>query len=204
MHYQEGDPRFDWRLAYFRAMVWPLIQNQTRKDFDVAIRCNEWQEPILKRINPSIITFHTKKQLARYRLYNGKRYFYDFCKWKDVVGLPQYDIQSGLDSDDLIRRDYIERVREEIDKATPGESLHVSFQPMLFNSKTFEQRSMTTRYGSKKGSAFLTLYQPNKRNYKFIYEESHLTIGGNAQRSIIIPEGYCWATAHGINESTGK
>ncbi|MDD5068069.1 MAG: glycosyltransferase [Candidatus Pacebacteria bacterium] len=202
MHYQEHDKRFPWRLAYFQAMVYPRLMNQTDKNFDIAIRCNQWQEEAIKRIDPRIITFQTRNQTVRYRMHRGKKYFYDFCKWKDVMGLRQYDIQTGLDSDDLVSRCFIERIKSEVNNAEGKKSLHISFQPELFELKTLKTRSITTKYGPKKGSAFLSLYQPNKKNYKFIYEESHLDMWRHAKKSIIIPEGYCWATAHGLNEST--
>jgi hypothetical protein len=50
----------------------------------------------------------------------------------------------------------------------------------------------------------MALYQPKKENYRFIYEESHLTIIKKADKKIVLPIGYCYATCHEYNESTGK
>lgn len=202
MHYPENDKRFDWRLSYFKSMVLPRLLKQTDKDFDIAVRCNPWHEKQIKELSDRIITFSVKNESERIKVYRNKKYFIDFVDWKDVIGLKQYDIQSGLDSDDLISLDYIQRVKAEI-KANPNQSLHISFQPRLFNVLTLKNCGIGTRYNSNKGSAFLSIYQPIKDNYKFVYEESHLTIGRHFEKSIILPEGFCWASVHGLNESTG-
>jgi len=201
-HYKEDDPRFCWRLAYFKAMVLPRLLNQSHPNFTIGIRCNPCHEEIFKKLSDKIITFQTKDDSARYKIgNNNKKYFEDFVKWDDVIGLEKFDIQSGLDSDDLIGKDYIKIINESFDKET--KKTHLCFQPQLFNAMTLQTKPMM-QYHSKRGSAFMALYQPNKEDYHFIYEISHISLWKLANKSIIIPAGHCWATAHLLNESTGK
>jgi len=200
-HYAENDPRFEWRLEYFKKEVLPRILKQTDQNFDIAIRCNPKHAEIFKKLSPKIITFQTKNDEARYKTgKNGKKYFEDFVQWEDVRGLKKYDIQSGLDSDDLIGPRYIEAIQEAL--AGEKEATHICFQPQTFNLKTKRIKPMM-RYHGTRGSAFMSLYQPNKENYKFIYCGSHISLWKNAKKSITLPQGHCWATIHDINESTG-
>lgn len=204
-HYEESDPRFKWRFEYFVNEVLPRIINQTYKDFDICIWINEWQQPYfdkLKEIAPRLKTFTVKDYEVQYKEERGRKYYYDFTPWKNVEGLEPYDLQMGLDSDDLIDKRYVSAIVQQI--KYPQLSLHICFQPDLFILKTGEKKPMKIRYNSNVGSAFMALYQPYKHNYHFIYEKSHLSLGRLARRSRVLPRGYCWATVHDINESTGK
>ena len=201
-HYGKEDPRFDWRFSYFKAVVLPRILNQTRKDFDICIWCNKWHDEIFKSLSSRIKIFHSKKETIRYRMLNGKKYYYDFIEYEDLEGLDKYEIQSGIDSDDLISRDYIDTIVKYL-KNEKGKT-HLCFQPKTFNLKTLAIKPMLP-YHSKRGSPFLSLYQPNKEdNYKFIYCDSHISMWRYAKKSIIIPSGHCFMTIHYLNESTGK
>jgi hypothetical protein len=204
-HYEEGDPRFAWRLAYFKAMVLPRILAQTHGDFDIAIRCNPAHdhEFLMPKLAERIRTFHVKGEAARYRTIGSKRYFLDFVPWRDVEDLPAYDLQMGLDSDDLIDEGYVARIMYELKKKDPGKAAHVSFQPELFDLRTLKKYRMTQRYSPTFGSAFFALYQPHKGiRYRFAYEASHLKLHEFAESSVTVEEGYCCATTHDMNEST--
>lgn len=207
-HYKQDDPRFDWRLAYFKAMVWPRILAQTNQDFDVCIWCNIWhvdQINSLSNEHKKVKIFRVERERVDYKKLNGKKYFLDFTPWDEVVGLAKYDIQSGLDSDDLIDENYIQRIKDEIKKLDDGKTtIHLSFQPKIFDTRSLEVRGIGKVYSERNGSAFMSLYQPVKNPYRFIYEDSHLRLGRFAGKSIVIEEGHCYATVHGINESTGK
>jgi len=201
-HYEKEDPRFDWRFSYFKAVVLPRILNQTREDFDICIWCNKWHDEIFKSLSSRIKIFHAKKDTIKYKILKGKKYYYDFIEYEDLEGLDKYEIQSGIDSDDLISRDYIDTIvkylKNEKDKT------HLCFQPKTFNLKTLAIKPMLP-YHSKRGSPFLSLYQPNKEdNYKFIYCDSHISMWRYAKKSIVIPSGHCFMTIHYFNESTGK
>jgi len=201
-HYEKDDPRFDWRFSYFKAMVLPRILNQTVKNFDIAIWCNPYHDELFKSLSPRIKVFHAKVDSVQYKTLRGKKYYYDFVKWEDLEGLEKYDIQSGIDSDDLIEPNYIEIIEMHLFNATIP--THLCFQPKTFNLKTLRVKPMMN-YHLKRGSAFFSLYQPDKdRNYKFIYCDSHISMWKYAKRSIVIPAGHCWATIHNLNESTGK
>ena len=201
-HYGKEDPRFDWRFSYFKAVVLPRILNQTRKDFDICIWCNKWHDEIFKSLSSRIKIFHSKKETIKYRILKGKKYYYDFIEYEDLEGLDKYEIQSGIDSDDLISRDYIDTIVKYL-KNEKGKT-HLCFQPKTFNLKTLAIKPMLP-YHSKRGSPFLSLYQPNKEdNYKFIYCDSHISMWRYAKKSIIIPSGHCFMTIHYLNESTGK
>lgn len=200
-HYPEGDPRFAWRLRYFKDEVLPRILEQTDQDFDIAIRCRPEDDNIFRSLSEKIRTFHVRNESERYKIIHGKRYFLDFVSWKDVEDLPRYDLQMGLDSDDLIRNDYVERIKKEI--GSGGRSTHVCFQPELLDLKTGRILPIHQNYHEKKGSAFFGLYQsPAVTDYHFAYEKGHLDLWQFAEKSIVVPEGYCWATAHDLNEST--
>jgi hypothetical protein len=209
MHYEKDDPRFAWRLAYFRAMCLPRILAQTSQNFDIWVRCNPWHTDEIKALHPRINAFQVRNEVVKYKENGRARYFHDFVPWSDVVGMPQHDIQSGLDTDDLIAENYIEKVENEVEKhmsLNPGVPLHLSFQPQTFNTKTLAIRPMKRYLPHVRGSAFFSIYQPDKSlgKYKFAYEISHISLGKVFPYSFVIPSGYCWASIHDLNESTGK
>jgi len=201
-HYNANDHRFKWRFDYFKNKVLPTILYQTNQDFDIAIRCNSKHNDLFKSLNKKINPFQVRDEKTGYKISFGKKYFVDFVEWKDVINLPQYDLQMGLDSDDFIGKNYVQTIKNSITNIK--ESLHLSFQPSIFDLKTRKFREMRTRYGPTNGSAFMALYQPNKINYKFIYCDSHLKMWKYAKKSITLPNGHCWITIHDYNESTGK
>lgn len=201
-HYPVDDKRFEWRFGFFKTIVWPRILAQTNQDFDVAIRCNPAHEILFKSLpgKKNIITFQTANDTARYKVNGHKRYFHDFVPWESVSGLPMYDIQIGLDSDDLVSPLYVDMIQE---ACKGNESVHVFFQPELFRLKTLKIESMA-EYSRRRGSAFRALYQPDKSDYKFIDSVSHMILGTLAKKSVGYQRGHCFAVAHDLNESTGK
>src|SRR3972149_4225402 len=206
MHYPKGDPKFEWRFDYFKLMVLPRLLNQTVQDFDIGIRCNPVHAKRFRDLSPKIIPFTVTKEAEDYirpedrsraKPYGGL-YFIDFVEWKDVIGLDRYDIQTGLDSDDLILRDdYLELIQRKCH--SNRRSLHISFQPYLFDLLTLGLHHCGIGFSPTKGSPFLSLYQPDKRGYKFIYHDSHLKMGRYADHSIKIQEGYVAHTVHNLN-----
>lgn len=208
-HYEESDPRYAWRFQYFKEKVLPAILTQTVDNFDIAIRCNQWQEEKLQELSPRIKTFQIRDEQTNYKIEGGKKYFYDFTPWESVIGLEKYEIQYGLDSDDIISPDYIEMLQKTIEEnkdAGTSTTVHVSVQPEIICSKTGKIESIRQIYSEKMGSAFMAIYQPTDiENYHFIYEVSHLKLGELFNKSIIIPTpGKCYASVHLYNESTNK
>jgi hypothetical protein len=207
-HYADNDPRFYWRFKYFRNEVLPRILAQTNQNFDIAIRCNPEHDKLFQELNPRIKTFHIRNERVSYfKSKNGKRYFRDHARWDEVEGLPMYDIQMGLDSDDLITPDYVQIMRETCRKfagiaGNTDKKLHLSFQPRKIYLKTGREIGMM-EYTPTRGSAFMALFQPIKdATYKFIYCMSHLNLCKIADDSITIPSGHCLVSIHGHNEST--
>jgi hypothetical protein len=202
-HYEKNDPRFEWRFEYFKNEVLPRILNQTEKNFDIAIRCNSAHDNLFLNLSPRIRVFHVKNESAQYK----GNYFFDFVPWSDVLDLPKYEIQLGLDSDDLIERYYVEDIFNQIEKILMklpnDEPVHICFQPELFDVKTQRPYRMPQRYSLKKGSAFFAIFQPEGTEpYRFAYEESHLTIGLHFENRLVLPSGSCFASCHEFNEST--
>lgn len=199
-HYKENDQRFEWRLKYFKEEVLPRIRAQTEKGFDVCVRCNPAHYEIFKNLGCK--PFHVKNEYANYVLSpNGMyKYFYDFVKWEDCIDLAQYDIQIGLDSDDLIAPNYVERIKLECARSKTSLHIHFQFEDYFLKTKTIKRHQ--EQY--KDGSAFLALYYPDKSEYHHCYETSHRLLHKLAAKSVYIPSGYCWATIHDKNESTGR
>lgn len=205
-HYDQEDPRVAWRFSYFRDQVLPRLLAQTAGCFDIAVRCNAWAAPMFEALSPRIRTFTVRNERVLYKG-AGKRYFYDFARWDEVEGLGQYDIQSGIDSDDLLAPDYMELTLEAIAahvREHGRRSLHISFQPALLDVATGKERPIGQTYGPTMGSAFFSIFQPRKDQYRFAYEISHLKLYTLFDRSITLPAGHCWASVHQHNESTGK
>jgi hypothetical protein len=199
-HYKEDDQRFEWRLKYFKEDVLPRIRAQTEKRFDVCIRCNPAHYGLFENLGCK--PFRVKNEYAGYVLSENRtaKYFYDFVRWEDCTDLAQYDIQIGLDSDDLIAPNYVERIKLECGKSKT--SLHIYFQPGDYFLKTKTVKPHWEQY--KDGSAFFALYYPDKSEYHHCYEISHRLLHTLAAKSIYIPSGYCWMTIHDQNESTGR
>lgn len=206
MHYPERDPRFPWRIAYFQSMVLPRILAQTEQRFDICIRCHSRDAALLENLHPRIKTFGVADEEERHITKYRREYFEDFAPWSSVVGLPKYDVQLGLDSDDLIDPEYVATARKVIEQhieSHPGKSLHLSFQPELFDLAKLKTFPICVRYTPQRGSAFFAIYQPpDTGRYVFAYECSHLQLWRFFSRSVTILPGRCWATAHHLNEST--
>jgi len=198
-HYPKNHPDFLWRFHYFAAITLPSILRQSIQDFDIAIWCNPRHAKLFKSLDKRIITFGIR---GNYRDYITKPehldkaargYFVDFVPWKAIRGLEKYEIQTGLDSDDMmIDEHYLEKTREVL--AGSG-TAHVCFNPSIFHVSTLRTFTCREKYGTSRGSAFFSLYQPKDRweKYVFAYEESHLTISQMMDRQIFVEENQCVA-----------
>jgi hypothetical protein len=194
MLYEDNDPRFEDRLALYKTLCLPRLERQTDKEFNVAVLCNKSHRNIFAKLG--IIPFHLKDNwFGRV----GKIGWSAFTPWENVKGLDKYDIQSNLDSDDLVSENYIERIKK---VAVGDNSLHIHFQPRLFNLHTFEEKEQKKKYNEECGSAFYSLYQPDKKKYIYVGHDSHIRMGQYMDKSILIGEGYCWINIHGSNDST--
>jgi predicted DNA-binding protein (MmcQ/YjbR family) len=203
----EDDSKIDSRIELYKSLTLPCLLEQTDQNFDIAVKCNPKHFEKVRQINERIIPFYiTRKGKERIkRLYNYSKLYIDFIEWEYVRGLKKYNIQTSLDSDDIVEKNYIAKIKEEVGKHIkeyPGESLHIHFQPELVNIRTGETKKMNRRYSNKLGSMFYSLFQPGKKDYIFIGHDSHLKMMEYADRSVLIPEGYCKLSVHGDNDST--
>lgn len=209
MHYAKDHPKWKWRLAYFQAMVLPKLLSQKDQDFDICMWVNSFHAEEVKALSPKIKIFNTVNEQSvpadtRHKFKRG-RYFVDFIDYKYLEGLDQYDIQIGLDTDDMIlRNDFVTRIKQECERSG-DQSLHISFQPAVFHAPTLRTFESPIEYGvdGKMGSAIFALYQPNRKaKYVFAYHDSHLRLPLYAKRKLSIDEGYCAYSVHDCNEST--
>ena len=200
MLYKEDDPQFEERLAIYRAFSLPRLKLQTVQDFDIIVLCNKKHSGVFKKLGLKVAFYKDGFLGHRPRgLYNS------FTPFENIEGMDMYDIQTSIDSDDLVAENYIWRIRKAIEIEGYDKSLHIHFQEELYNPHTLERKSMKIKYGvppKNWGSAFYSLYQPDKKNYIFAGQETHLHISQHFEKSILIGEGYCWAMIHGSNDST--
>lgn len=202
MHYSYDDPKWDWRLAYFKAMVLPKLLDQTDLNFDICMWVNpHHQEEVLSLSEKIKVFTGDVTEDIRHRKKGGK-YFVDFTEFENLKGLDKYELQIGLDTDDLIlRKDFVSRIREECSKR--DYKFHISFQPYVFDARSLRTFEAPMKYQGKKGSAIFALYQPNvEKRFIFAYHDSHLRLPFHAKESLFIDEGYCAYSVHDLNEST--
>jgi len=192
-HYPENHPKFEWRFAFFQAMVLPRLLSQNVQNFDIAIWCNPIHADRFKALSDRIITFGIKPEVEG-KIKEGyerkaKHYFVDFVSWKHVVGLDKYHIQTALDSDDLIvSNDYIGYIQA-VFKDMPHTS-HISFQPYIFDTSSLQMHDCPKRYSTREGSCFYSIYHPlDGSKYTFLYDDSHLKIGRKFPIQLFQPTG---------------
>jgi hypothetical protein len=211
--YPDSYPRdkLEWRFSYFRSMVLPRLLSQRNQRFVIAIRTAGEFAQRFQQLSERIVTFAVKPGFENWVPpgYNPgefvekrKRYFVDFVPWEAVDGLEQYDIQTSVDSDDLIlRNDFIDRIEKECWRA-PNESAHVQFQPCFFDVQSLAFYECPRRYSSENGSPVYSLYQPNKGDFVYVGQESHLRIATMMRRAVVVELGYVAMSTHSSNAST--
>lgn len=189
-HYSPDDPRFSWRFAFFKSMVLPRLLNQTDQDFEIWLVCHPAHEILIGKLDRkiNICTIPEFPSPETFRLV-------------DMSALAQFDIQTSFDTDDLVSLNYIEKIKAEITNNL-GRTLLVTFQPYKLDILSLKRYKMWERYGNGKCSMFFSLYQPDKSNYRSVFDFDHSYIGGWCNNIICIPEGYCDMVIHGANWMT--
>ncbi len=207
MHFKRDDPRWTWRLSYFASMVLPRLLAQKNQSFDICMRVNSWHKKEVEALSDRIKVFDIDPKKRNYVKHGYqdkcKRYFVDFIEYPYLVGFGRYDIQIGLDSDDLIlRNDFVDRVKRECDKRG-YRPMHIGFQPHIFHTPTLRMFKCPTEYNDVKGSPIFVLYQPEKKKrYMYAYEDSHLLLPRYMGKTIRIEENYCAYSVHEHNSSS--
>lgn len=192
LYFAPDDPRAAWRLACFEALTLPCLQRQTCRDFEVWVRCHPEHRARIEAMDPMLRTFlDASRREDREIGLNALA--------GDGAALPRFEIQSRMDSDDLVSKHFVARIMKEMGRAA-GEPLVVSFQPYKFDLETRRRFRMATRYHSRRCSMFLSLYQPpGMENYRYIYDFNHRLIWEAFPRVVTVPEGYCDLLIHGGN-----
>jgi hypothetical protein len=197
MLYAEDDPRFEKRLATYRAICLPRLERQTVRDFDISVLCNKAHADIFKKMGV-IPSYMKDGWLGR----KPNKFWSCLTTWDNIEGLEKYDIQTNIDSDDMLAPNYIWRIRKAIELDGGERSMHIHFQPRLFSFFTLEEKEQKKKYNNKEGSAFYSFYQPNKKNYVYIGETSHITAASFMDKTVLVGEGYCWIGIHDDNDSS--
>lgn len=208
-HYPQDSEKFEWRLAYFQSMVLPKLLEQTYQDFDICIWVNPWHKERVESLSDKIKTFTVREGADAIRpedAHKEGRYHIDFVRWGDVIGMDRYDIQTGLDSDDLIMPNYIETIQATfesfMDRIDGLKTMHLCFQPYVFDTKTLRIFKSPNTYTKNNGSAFFSLCQFGSSKYIFAYEYSHLELPKHMDYTTVMPEGMCAYSVHDNNESS--
>ena len=194
LHYQPGDPKFDWRLAFFRSMVLPRLLTQTCQDFEIWVVCHPEHVQEIAGIG-NIGSINAV----------GLPNFSTLGMWTSQAlgdALPRFDLQTALDSDDLVTLNYIDRIREEVGQHL-GQKLIVSFQPYKLNLLDLRRYVMWERYCETQCSMFWTLYTPPGEEYRSVLEFDQSFAWKWCPNVVTIPEGYCDMVIHGGNMETG-
>lgn len=191
LHYSPDNPIIPWRFAFFRSMVLPRILNQTNRDFDLWIVCHPEHLNQIRDFDLNINICCTPE--FPHNIGSVKKNFNDI--------MPHYEIQTSMDSDDLVSLMYIARIKEEVNK-TPNEKIVISFQPYKLDLLTMKRYKMWERYGPIKCSMFHSLYQPDLKDYDSILNFDHSFISDYIKNIVTIPEGYCDMTIHNSNWMT--
>jgi len=190
----EDEAKFLKRLPMYTSFVLPRLLPQGT---DIAVLCNPKHKKHLK--NLPVIPFFSKT----FGRLDGK-YYYHRVPYEETWGLDRYDIQSSIDSDDLPGPNYLSKMREIIEREVANGfkgRLHVHYQPELYNPHTFEFKKMRNKYSQKFGSAFYSIYQDTE-DYIGVGHTGHSKMPSLCDKSILLPEGDCWAMVHGDNFST--
>jgi pyruvyltransferase len=164
--------------------------NQTDQDFDIYIWCGKHHGEIFRNLHPKIKTFRATYDKRDSHL------FIDYTSYDRTIGLPKDSIQVGLDSDDLLEPEFVERIKRE---CVGDKSIHISFQPTKYDIRANKEYIMD-EYTLERGSPIFAIYQP-EYNY-FAYHTSHLRLPRFFDEKRII-SGYTKMSIHQLNDSTG-
>jgi hypothetical protein len=187
-NYPEDEPTLKWRLAWFAGAVLPRLENQTDQNFEIWMNVNPAHVERMREVFPYIHYFTT----------TAAEKYYDLVFHSDQ--LPRFDIQTRLDSDDLVTTTYIERIKAEV--TGKKEPTVVSFQPYKLDFFSFQRYKMGKRYHRKSCSMFLSLFIPSEQEYNQIYKYNHRLIYERYPNVITIPEGYADLVIHPHNKIT--
>jgi hypothetical protein len=197
LHYREDSDLLK-RIEIYKKETLPSLLSQTIQEFDIGVLCHPKHEQIIRDIHPKIIPFFTR-EYGKYKNKNGKKLYFQWLKWKDIWGIPKYDIQTYVSSDDVVSSVSLKKIEDLVRESDT--SLHIHFQPIL-RKLNGETKRMRIGYNKNFNSGFYSLYQPDKKNYIYIGQDSHTIMSRHAEKSILVPKGYYWINIHDDNDSS--
>ncbi len=189
---------YSWRLGFYKNKVLPRLKKQTNQNFDIWVWTNPWQEKELQSLG--VNTFQVDNPP---RNIPGRRqeYYYNFAPWDKVIGLPKYEIQTAVDSDELVESDFNELI---IKNCEDGKRKHIHFQPIKLDIKTGNtykaEEGSKNFYSERRGSPTFSIYQPDGE-YLFLHHTSHTKMPRHFDVSIKI-DGHVFMGIHDYNDST--
>jgi hypothetical protein len=171
-----------WRYEFYKNKVLPRLEKQTNQNFDLWFNCNPWQDKEVKELGVNVFRVDTKN--ARPGKYSNG--VFKFVSWSAVRGLPKYEIQTALDSDDFVEPYF----NDIILKLSKGDKrIHLSFQPIKLDISTDKRYRMHPDsphfYHAWRGSPVFSIYQPSGEFY-YVYDRSHAKMPKITDKSIKI------------------
>ena len=191
-HYKKDDERFNWRFNFFKDEVLPRIKAQTHKDFDICVWCNPWHKELFEGLG--VKTFN-----ATY-VKKDTKHFTDFTDWSNVHGLEMYDIQIGLDSDDLVEPTLVEKTVS-LFNGKEGKLL-ISFQPKKVDIVTGKSYLMKNYKKMNRCSPCFAILQTDKSDYRFAYYRSHYRMNQDKWDEVMYVDDQVTMAIHHQNDST--
>lgn len=193
--------QFEWRFGYWRDRVLPTLAAQSDRDFDIWVWCEPEHERLFQALSTPELAVNTFR--AEYRPQRKGRYHVDFTTFEQTQGLPRYELQIGLDSDDMLATPAVAQIR----RAVAGARMRrlVSLQPVLLDAADGRLYRMNRRYNGRSCSAVFGMYQPRamwSRGFYFPYHTGHVTLRRLVPDMRYLPEGLALASVHSHNETT--
>lgn len=177
--YREGE-EFRYRLLLFRANTLLRLQNQTDSNFEIHVRCRREHNDLFKDLGCKPFNI----------LDEGRNKYGVFHPWNTDL-FESYDIQTRVDCDDIVSRDFIEKIH----------SMYKPGRLLCFNHHVFDIWSMECvkrkAYPPTHTGMFLSLMEGTP----FIYSQNHTQMWKYADETKFIEHGYCWHVRHGKNAS---
>jgi hypothetical protein len=196
--------QFEWRFGYYRDRVLPTLAAQTGEggqDFDVWVWCEPEHERLFQALNVNGRPVNTFR--ASYPPRSKGRYHVDFTTFEQTQGLPRYELQIGLDSDDMLAAPAVAQIKRQVAGARMRKL--VSLQPVLLDAADGRLYRMNRRYNGRSCSAIFGMYQPRTmwtRGFYFPYHTGHVTLRRLVPDMRYLSEGLALASVHSHNETT--
>lgn len=183
-----------WRFAFFSNQVLPRILHQKAADFDIWIWVHPRHQRLVEAMSPRIRTFTVDTRESP---------LYAAHPWKFVRGLPKYEVQIRIDTDDFMGPRYVKTMLRELG-TFKGASRLVYFEPYKFDYRTGRIYAVPVGlYHQHRPSAFLALSQhPDDSQYDWVYGRGHTRMWKVADRVKALGPGFCWALCHDNNDTT--